>query len=413
MDRSLARVLAATAARGPSEPVAVLRTGRAWTVATEPVEVVSGTGPEAFDALHRVTGGFWAGFCAYELGHAVEQVRPGPASAGGARPVPDVLWVRFARRQTIPDRPAGPPGLLAPATVGPPPGLGAAATSLDRTRYVAAVETILEHIRAGDCYQVNLTRTLTWHRPTEPVALFAAVVTRHPAPHAALLRLPLATGTVAVVSASPERFLAWRGRDVETRPIKGTAPTPTLLGTSAKDRAENVMIVDLARNDLGRVCDPGSVHVPSLCAMERHPGLVHLVSTVRGRLRRDAGPLDLLRATFPPASVTGAPKPRVLQIVEDLETVPRGVYCGAVGWIDADAGCGDLAVAIRTYCVTDGRTTLGVGSGIVADSIPEREWDETCLKARRLLALAGAHEEPAREGGVEPPVGAGTARGCP
>jgi para-aminobenzoate synthetase component 1 len=262
--------------------------------------------------------------------------------------------------------------------------------------YVARVERILEHIRAGDCYQVNLTRTLEWDTEPDPVALFGALTVRGPAPHAMLLRLPLASGPAAVVSASPERFLSWHGAAVETRPIKGTAAVADALAHSAKDHAENVMIVDLARNDLGRVCRTGSIHVPALCATERHPGLAHLVSTVRGERRDDVGLGALLRAMYPAASITGAPKPRVLQLIEDLEPVPRGVYCGAVGWIDTSRGKGDnegdLAVAIRTFTVAHGRTTLGVGGGIVADSDPEREWDETCLKARRLLRATGAGE---------------------
>src|SRR5207245_11309556 len=145
--------------------------------------------------------------------------------------------------------------------------------------------------------------------------------------------------------------------------------------------AENVMIVDLARNDLGRVCDAGSVTVDELCGAEPHPGLWHLVSTVRGRRRADVGLGALLRATMPPASVTGAPKPRVLQAIEDLEPVRRGVYCGALGFIDAGSGDLDLNVAIRTFLVAGGATHLGVGGGITADSDPESEWRETELKA--------------------------------
>jgi para-aminobenzoate synthetase component 1 len=198
-----------------------------------------------------------------------------------------------------------------------------------------------------------------------------------------------------VVSSSPERFLAWRGRDVETRPIKGTARDAAWLRASAKDRAENVMIVDLARNDLGRVCEYGSIQVSELCAVEAHPGLHHLVSTVRGRLREGVGPGGLVRATFPPASVTGAPKPRVLQAIEDLEPVRRGVYCGAIGWLDTQRAEGDLAVAIRTFAVDGHGTRLGVGGGIVADSNPTAEWRETELKAAQLLVAAGAHEQPA------------------
>ena len=181
-----------------------------------------------------------------------------------------------------------------------------------------------------------------------------------------------------------------RGDVVETRPIKGTAGQRAVLVGSGKDRAENVMITDLARNDLGRVCVPGSVVVPALCAPEAHPGLWHLVSTVTGRLRPEVGTGTLVRATFPPASVTGAPKPRVLQAIEDLEPVGRGVYCGAVGFIDAESGDLDLNVAIRTFLVTGDATHLGVGGGITADSDPEAEWRETELKASRLLAAAGS-----------------------
>jgi para-aminobenzoate synthetase component 1 len=277
------------------------------------------------------------------------------------------------------------------------PRLGAVArTSLSREEYVAGVERVLDRVRAGDCYQVNLTRRLEWDAAPDPHALFGALAVRGPAPHATLLQLPLASGPAAVASASPERFLSWNGTSVETRPIKGTAAVADALAHSAKDRAENVMIVDLARNDLGRVCRTGSIHVPALCATERHPGLAHLVSTVRGERRGDVGIGALLRATFPAASITGAPKPRVLQIIEDLEPVRRGVYCGAVGWIDTRRTGGneqgDLAVAIRTFTVAHGRTTFGVGGGIVADSDPGREWDETCLKAGRLLRAAGASE---------------------
>jgi len=197
------------------------------------------------------------------------------------------------------------------------------------------------------------------------------------------------------VSASPERFLAVDGAAVETRPIKGTAVHEADLRASEKDRAENVMIVDLARNDLGRVCEPGSVHVPGLCELEAHPGLVHLVSTVRGSRRAEVGLGGLLRATFPPASVTGAPKPRVLQEIEDLEPVRRGIYCGAVGWIDTVADRADLAVAIRTFVIAAGETQLGVGGGITADSDPAAEWHETELKAARLLTVAGTGEREA------------------
>ncbi len=366
----------------PTAPVAVVRRPDGWLVAWDPQEVLEASGPGVFSAIERATPGLWAGFLAFELGHAVEAVRPGRAARGRGR-VPDALLVRFARRAVVAD--------LADLPDRGPVRLGRAVhSSLDRHEHRAALGTALEHIRAGDCYQVNLTRTLAWDAPADPLAVFGALVRARPAPHASLLRLAADAGSVAVAGASPETFLRWDGPAVETRPIKGTAAHPAALTRSEKDRAENVMIVDLARNDLGRVCTPGSIHVPALCAVERHPGLAHLVSTVRGSLRPGVGVADLLRATCPPASVTGAPKPRVLQLIEDLETVPRGVYCGATGWIDTERGAGDLAVAIRTFVVADDRTTLGVGGGIVADSDPDREWAETELKARRLLARTGA-----------------------
>jgi len=383
---------AAPAARA-DDAYAVVRTPRGWVVATDPVEVVEVSGPAAWAALDDLAPGFWAGFATFELGHAVERVEGGRAAFDGSPRLPDLAFVRFARAEPVVDSPYPARADLARELVERAPRLGPAArSSLTRDQYTARVERILEHIRAGDCYQVNLTRSLEWDAAPDPRALFGALTVRGPAPHATLLRLPLASGPAAVASASPERFLSWNGPSVETRPIKGTALVAHALVHSAKDRAENVMIVDLARNDLGRVCRPGSIHVPALCATERHPGLAHLVSTVRGERRDDVGLGALLRATFPAASITGAPKPRVLQIIEDLEPVRRGVYCGAVGWIDTARNEGDLAVAIRTFTVAHGRTTLGVGGGIVADSDPEREWDETCLKARRLLGATGASE---------------------
>jgi para-aminobenzoate synthetase component 1 len=196
-----------------------------------------------------------------------------------------------------------------------------------------------------------------------------------------------------VASASPELFLRRRGDRVESRPIKGTAADPE--GFREKDRAENVMIVDLVRNDLGRVCRYGSVTVPALCAVEAHPGLYHLVSTVTGRLRDGVGWADLLAATFPPGSVTGAPKLAALDAIARREPLPRGPYCGAVGWIDADACSGELNVAIRTFWFAGGEVHLGTGGAVTWGSDPEGEWRETELKARRLLAVASATLVPA------------------
>jgi para-aminobenzoate synthetase component 1 len=249
------------------------------------------------------------------------------------------------------------------------------------------VRVIRESIAAGDVYQVNLCRVLDAPLPpgADVAALGAALAEGNPAPYSAVVRLP--GSDVHVASASPERFLRRRGDVVESKPIKGTAATPD--GFLAKDRAENVMIVDLVRNDLGRVCEWGSVEVPALCAVEHHPGLVHLVSTVTGRLRPQVTWGDVIAATFPPGSVTGAPKLAALDHIARLEPVRRGVYCGAVGWVDADRCQGELNVAIRTFWVEDGRLHFGTGGGITWGSTPVGEWDETELKARRLLAVAG------------------------
>jgi para-aminobenzoate synthetase component 1 len=259
-------------------------------------------------------------------------------------------------------------------------------SSLDRGGFCARVDAIRDAIAAGDVYQVNLTRRLSAPLPpgADIAALGAALGQGNPAPYAAVVRVP--TAGCHVASASPERFLRRDGDRVASSPIKGTAADPS--GFLPKDRAENVMIVDLVRNDLGRVCEWGSVEVPALCAVEQHPGLVHLVSTVTGRLRPGVTWGDIVAATFPPGSVTGAPKLAALAHIARLETAPRGVYCGAVGWVDADRRCGELNVAIRTFWAEDDRLHLGTGGGITWDSTPEGEWAETELKARHLLAVA-------------------------
>lgn len=372
-------------------------------------ELIQADGPAAFTALDHLAPGTWVGWCAFELGHAVEPVRADGASLA-PRCVPDIAFARFDAHAVITDDgqvtldgDGVSRALLdrALATIDDPPDPhhrdddrdddrdAAWRTSIDRPAYEAGVEAIVDLLLAGECYQVNLTRQLTRAGAVDPVDVYEQLTRAHDAPYTSMLRVQLGEyGKVAVVSASPELFLAQRGRAVETRPIKGTAADPDTLRGSAKDHAENLMIVDLARNDLGRVCEPGSIHVPELFAIEAHPGLHHMVSTVRGTLRTDVGPRALLAATFPPASVTGAPKPRVLQAIEDLEPVRRGVYCGAFGWIDTSCDEATLAVAIRTFTLYPGRTELGVGAGIVADSSPEAEWHETELKASRLLAVA-------------------------
>lgn len=270
------------------------------------------------------------------------------------------------------------------------PAADAWTSSLDRAAYTAGVRRVREHIAAGEVYQANLCRVLSAPLPGPDAAdvdeLTALLARGNPAPYAGTIRLP-AHG-VEIATASPELYLRRSGRSVESGPIKGTGRTADDL--LEKDHAENVMIVDLVRNDLGRVCATGSVSVPALCAIEAHPGLVHLVSTVRGDLAPEAGWAELLAATFPPGSVTGAPKSSALKIIEALETTPRGPYCGGIGWVDADRGTAELAVGIRTFWIDRAENALrfGTGAGITWGSDPEREWAETELKASRLLAVA-------------------------
>ncbi|MEV4862178.1 chorismate-binding protein [Streptomyces ossamyceticus] len=266
-------------------------------------------------------------------------------------------------------------------------------SSLDRAAYTAGVRRIREHIAAGEVYQANLCRVLS--APVAPDAdvdaLTALLARGNPAPFAGTIRLP--DHGVEIATASPELFLRVDGRTVESGPIKGTGRTEADL--LEKDYAENVMIVDLVRNDIGRVCATGSVTVPDLCVVEKHPGLVHLVSTVRGELGADAGWPELLAAAFPPGSVTGAPKSSALRIIDALETAPRGPYCGGIGWVDADRGTGELAVGIRTFWIDrpSGELRFGTGAGITWGSDPEGEWRETELKAARLLAVASGRYE--------------------
>lgn len=277
-------------------------------------------------------------------------------------------------------------------------------SSLDEAAFRAGVDTIRAAIGRGDVYQVSLTRVLSAPLPggADVAALGAALADGNPAPFSAVVRLP-AEG-VQVASASPERFLERNGDRLWSSPIKGTAATPDAF--LAKDRAENVMIVDLVRNDLGRICEWGSVSVPALCAVEEHPGLAHLVSTVEGRLRPGLGWADAIQATFPPGSVTGAPKIAALEHIARLEPQDRGLYCGGIGWVDADRRRGAMNVAIRTFWFAEDEIRFGTGGGITWDSDPAGEWAESELKARRLLRVAA-------NGPVEPAPGRSWTGGRP
>ncbi|MCW2942096.1 MAG: Chorismate binding-like protein [Actinomycetia bacterium] len=266
-------------------------------------------------------------------------------------------------------------------------------TSMDQETYMRGVRRIRAAIADGIVYQANLCRILTAPLPGDvDLAGLGALLERgNPAPYAATFRLP----GIQLASASPELYLSRDGDIVESRPIKGTGRTKDDL--LPKDRAENVMIVDLVRNDLGRIAEIGSVAVLELCVTEEHPGLVHLVSTVRARLAQKAGWPELLTATFPPGSITGAPKSSALTLLNELEPVPRGPYCGAIGWVDADAGRGALAVGIRTFWAEDGLLKFGTGAGITWGSDPSREWLETELKAARLLEVVAGEDMDQRD----------------
>lgn len=323
-------------------------------------------GQEALDAISGE--GFWAVVATFE--GEVTAVRFGEVVRGVTPQRDPVPWVALDRRWV---------------------------SSLGEAAYVAAVEQVRERIAAGTVYQVNVCRVLS--HPLGPEAdldgLDSVLRQGNPAPYAARIRCEAAG--LDVVSASPERYLSRRDGRLVSSPIKGTAATAAQM--LPKDRAENVMIVDLVRNDLSAVCRPGSVRVDRLCEVERHPGLVHLVSSVSGQLRDDAGWPEVFAASFPPGSVSGAPKSSALTAIADLETAPRGPYCGAVGWVDADTGEAELAVGIRTFWAEHDRSgrrrlRFGTGAGITWASDPAGEWAETELKAARLVGLAAGTVTP-------------------
>jgi para-aminobenzoate synthetase/4-amino-4-deoxychorismate lyase len=419
---------AALALRGDERPFAL--TGR-WAgggavLGSAPVDVL-GAADDAFAALARqppvdgaeapggAVGGGWFGFLGFGLGARLERVPPAPP-----RPVPlpdaalafydhvlrrdadggwwfEALWTD-ARAAALRRRLDELRARLASAD-----RLGGGRAALGRFAAVApgprghldAVAACRERIAAGELFQANLCLRLEASWDGEPEALFARAAAALRPDRAALVAAPWG----AIVSLSPELFLERRGREVRTAPIKGTAPLDGREGLerSAKDRAENVMIADLMRNDLGRVCTYGSVVVEALAEGREHAGVWHLVSEVRGRLRDDAGDDDLVRACFPPGSVTGAPKVQALRVISELEATGREAYTGAVGFASPVAGL-ELSVAIRTFELAAGRAWLGVGGGVTWGSDPEAELEECLVKARPLLAAAGAEMAAAARG---------------
>jgi para-aminobenzoate synthetase component 1 len=265
-------------------------------------------------------------------------------------------------------------------------------SNLSKSDYGQAFARIQDYIRAGDCYQVNLTQRFSAYCQGQPWAAYQALRHVNPAPFSAFLNYP----QVQVLSSSPERFLKISDGVVETKPIKGTrprSPNPLQdrinqdeLAQSEKDRAENLMIVDLLRNDIGKNCAPGSVHVPALFQIESYATVHHLVSTVRGRLAGGHHALDLLRGCFPGGSITGAPKIRAMEIIEELEPHRRGIYCGSIAYLGCDGNM-DSSITIRTLVHANNHIRFWAGGGIVADSDLEQEYQECYHKAAALLML--------------------------
>ena len=274
---------------------------------------------------------------------------------------------------------------------------------LNLAQYSERFAKLKRYITDGDCYQVNLTRRFSARAGGDPWTAYRELRKVNPAPMAAYLQLPF----VQILSSSPEGFLQVRDKQVTTKPIKGTRPRhadsaldeseKVNLRNATKDQAENVMIVDLLRNDLGRVCETGSVRVPALFEIESFATVHHLVSTVTGKLRDDRDCIDLLQACFPGGSITGAPKLRAMEIIEELEPHRRGVYCGSIGYIGND-GAMEFNIAIRTLIYADAKIRFWVGGGIVADSVMEEEFQETLDKAKAMLQMLS--QEPQLRAGM-------------
>lgn len=351
------------------------------TLFADPLNLIRADTPDqvgaAFAAIEaaRQAGHWLAGYFSYELGYALTP-RLLPLMPKD-RDLPLILMGVFATPQ-----PAPPLRATRGVRLSPPEPLW------PQARHHAAVQTVHDYIEAGDTYQVNLTFPMQIEAKGSAEAIYAALAKRQPVGEGALCLLD----GPPILSRSPELFFAV-GADawIETRPMKGTAPrgaTPAedaanaaALLASEKDRAENLMIVDLLRNDISRVCTPGSVHVPQLFHIEPYATVHQMVSTVRGRLADGATLTDIIAALFPCGSITGAPKIRAMEIIRELEDSPRGIYCGAIGWADP-AGPMRFNVAIRTPVMHEpGRLRLNVGGGIVYDSQPDAEWREALWKS--------------------------------
>jgi para-aminobenzoate synthetase component 1 len=322
--------------------------------------------------------GRWIGYLSYELGRLFEKL-PGRAVDDLGLP----LFV-FAYCRPAHDRPGG---------ADPEYGLSndPLLSNFTRKKYESAVRRVLKFIGDGDVFQVNLSQRFSVGLKTHPAEIYRQLMRQSPAVYGAYLGFE----DFAIISNSPELFLrVTPDRRIVTRPIKGTRPfeegMERDLRESAKDQAELNMIVDLERNDLGRICRTGTVEVAEARAIEAHSTVYQGVATIRGDLREDVGLADILRATFPSGSVTGAPKIRAMEILDELEGVARGPYCGAIGWFDS-GGNMQFNVGIRTMVAKEGKIYIPVGGGIVADSDPAAEYEETLIKAKAMFSAVGIH----------------------
>jgi len=370
--------------------------GRYSILAWRPRAVVRMKDEDPFPAIDRllrsgVIGGV-IGYFSYDLFRFLEQY--GELKAVDDLGLPD-CWLAAYDKVLIFDHQSNKWNGEVPQRASHPQicRIGDPELNMTREQYVAAVERALEYIAAGDIYQVNLSQRFSHSFEGSPFALFSALRNVSPSFYGAYLNC----GDHAVISSSPELFLRRRGQVIETRPIKGTRPRGRngeedsvlkgeLLG-SAKEAAELTMVVDLERNDLGRVCEYGSVEVVAHRYVDELPTLFHTVSTVRGRLREDVGAVDILRATFPGGSISGCPKIRAIEIIDELEPTRRHVYTGAMGFFAPNHDL-TLNVAIRTMTVAAKQVHYQVGSGIVADSSPEKEYEETLQKAAGMRSAA-------------------------